>query len=119
MPRKLKSDPISLALPDKRIIKATGARTLPGLCTKFPASSNVVVLPSTSKQSFLIVVGVGDAASGYCLGSMSCRCFGGFNSKGGKLVVVVVVVVTTIVCVAEIWPTTACGLTVSCRRAVT
>lgn len=31
--------------------------------------------------------------------------------------VVVVVVVTTIVCVAEIWPTTACGLTMSSRGA--
>ena len=77
------------------------------------ASSNVVVLPSTSKHSFLIMVGVGEAAKGYCLGSISCRCFGGFSSKGGKLVVVVVVVVTTMVWVAEIWPTTACGLGLS------
>lgn len=61
------------------------------------ASWNRVGVPSTSKHSLLIDVGVGDEAKGYSFGSKSYRCWGAFIMIGGKLVVVVVVVVTTVV----------------------
>ena len=74
--------------------------TLLMVCTVSSASSKMAGFPSTSKHSFLIDFGVGEAANGYCLGSSSCKCLGALRIRGGNLVVVVVVVVTTVVCVA-------------------
>ena len=61
------------------------------------ASWNNVGVPSTLKHNFLMDVGVGEEAKGYCFWSKSYRCCGAFIIIGGKLVVVVVVVVTTVV----------------------
>lgn len=73
------------------------AHTFSSVWSVSSASWNKVGLPSTSKHSFLIEYGVGEAAKGYSFGSRSYRCWGAFILSGGKLVVVVVVVTTVVV----------------------